>query len=138
MRVPALRVANIIELGERLIRNYSEHRMATYAAALAYRGLFALLPFMLILVVLAGALGSPDSFDRLLEEARTRSSQQVPQQLLQVVEQGKEQIRPLEEIVGQAQKQAGGNYSSLALPLRCGPSRLLRVSLPTPSIQHTR
>jgi uncharacterized BrkB/YihY/UPF0761 family membrane protein len=59
VRVPALKAAGIIELGERLIRNYSEHRMATYAAALAYRGLFALLPFMLILVVLVGALGSP-------------------------------------------------------------------------------
>jgi uncharacterized BrkB/YihY/UPF0761 family membrane protein len=92
MRVPALEVAGIIELGKSLIRNYVEHRMATYAAALAYRGLFGLFPFVLILVVLVGMLGSPDYFDRLIEEAESRSSQQVPQQLQPVVEQGKEQI----------------------------------------------
>ena len=79
MRVSGLKVADIIELGERLVRNFSEHRMATFAAALAYRGLFALLPFMLILVVLVGMLGSPDFLDRLIGEAKSQSSQQVPQ-----------------------------------------------------------
>ena len=108
MRVPELKVASIIELGVRLIRNFSEHRMATYAAALAYRGLFALLPFMLILVVLVGMLGSPDFLDRLIGEAKSQSSQQVPQQLQPVVESGKEQIQPLEELIEQARKQAEG------------------------------
>jgi len=46
-----------IDLGERSIREFFEHHMTTYAAALAYRGLFSLFPFILILVVLAGALG---------------------------------------------------------------------------------
>ena len=41
-------------LGVRPIRKFFfEHPMATYAAALAYRGLFGLLPFLLLLVVLA-------------------------------------------------------------------------------------
>lgn len=57
--------SEIIELGERSVRNLFEHRMSTYAAALAYRGLFGVFAFMLILVVLAGALGLPDLFDRL-------------------------------------------------------------------------
>lgn len=39
----------IIELGERSVRGFFEHSMSTYAAAL-----FGLLPFVLILVVLAG------------------------------------------------------------------------------------
>jgi len=77
--------------------------MSTYAAAVAYRGLFA---FMLILVVLVGVLGSPDSFDRLVVEPESRSSQQVSRQLQPVVEQGKEQVESLEEIIEQAQKQA--------------------------------
>jgi uncharacterized BrkB/YihY/UPF0761 family membrane protein len=47
----------VLELGERSVRNFFEHRMTTYAAALAYRGLFGLFPFVLILVVLASAMG---------------------------------------------------------------------------------
>lgn len=108
MRVSELKVAGIIELGRYLVHNFSEHRMATYAAALAYRSLFALFPFVLIFVVLVSLLGPPGTLDRLIEETKSRSSQQVPQQLQPVVEQGKEQIQPLEEMVEQAQKQAGG------------------------------
>lgn len=107
----------IIEFGERLVRGTFEHRMSTYAAALAYRGLFGLFPFVLILVLLASVLGSPDSFDRLIKEAESQSSQQVPQQLQPVVEQGKEQIQPLEEIVDQAQRQAGGELLLLGVAL---------------------
>ena len=43
--------------------------MATYAAALAYRGLFSLFPFLLLLVVLTGALGLPDFFDWAIDYA---------------------------------------------------------------------
>jgi membrane protein len=93
-----------IELGDRSVRKFFEHRMSTYAAALAYRGLFGLFPFVLILVVLAGALGLPD----FIEEAHSQPSGQVPQQLEPVVEQSREQIQPLERMVEQAKKQAGG------------------------------
>src|SRR3712207_6005086 len=98
----------IIELGDRSIRKFFEHRMSTYAAALAYRGLFGLFPFVLILVLLAGALGLPDFFDRLIEQAHAQSSQPVPQRLEPVAEQGREQIQPLKRMIEQAQKQAGG------------------------------
>lgn len=118
MRVPELKVAGVIELGERLLRSFVEHRMATYAAALAYRGLFSLFPFMLILVVLVGMLGSPDSLDRLIEEAESQSSHKVPRQLQPVVEQGKEQIQPLgEEMIEQAQEQAGSELLLLGIAL---------------------
>ncbi|MBV9452767.1 MAG: hypothetical protein JOZ19_01395 [Rubrobacter sp.] len=40
------------ELGERSIRSFLEHRMMTYAAALAYQVLFALFPFIIFLGVL--------------------------------------------------------------------------------------
>jgi membrane protein len=108
MRVPALEGTGIIELGERLIRKFFEDRMTTYAAALAYRGLFGLFPFVLIVVVLVGVVGSPDLVDQLIRQARPESSQQAPQQLQPVVERGREQIQPLEGMIKQAQKQAGG------------------------------
>jgi uncharacterized BrkB/YihY/UPF0761 family membrane protein len=57
--------------------------MATYSAALAYRGLF---PFVLILVVLVGALGFPDFFDRAMEQAQSQSSSYVPHTLEPVVQ----------------------------------------------------
>ena len=46
------RIEGIIEVVERVTASYFEHRMATYAAALAYRGLFGLFPFILLLVAL--------------------------------------------------------------------------------------
>jgi membrane protein len=109
MRGVAQEKSGIIDLGERSIRNFFfEHPMATYAAALAYRGLFGLFPFVLILVVLVGALGSPDFFDRAMDQARTQSSGYVPQQLEPVVEQAREQVRPLLGMIERAEKQAGG------------------------------
>src|SRR5215204_1409484 len=87
--------SGVIGLGERSLRNfYFEHPMATYAAALAYRGLFGLFPFLFILVLL-GTLGFPDFFDRAMDQARAQSSQYVPQQLEPVVEPAREQVQPL-------------------------------------------
>jgi membrane protein len=109
----------IIELGDRSIRKFFEHRMSNYAAALAYRGLFGLFPFVLIAVVLVGVLGLPDFLDRMIEQAHSQSSQPVPQRLEPVVEQGREQIQPLERMVEQAQRQAGGEllFFGVALAL---------------------
>jgi membrane protein len=102
--------SGIIDLGERSVRNFFfEHPMATYAAALAYRGLFGLFPFLFILVVLLGALGLPDFFDRAIDQARAQSSRYVPQQLEPVVEPAREQIQPLLGMIERAEKQAGGN-----------------------------
>src|SRR5215204_7047943 len=98
-----------LELGERSIRAFFiEHPMATYAAALAYRGLFGLFPFVLILVVLVGALGFPVFFDQAMDQARAQSSRYVPQQLEPVVEQAREQVKPLVGMIERAEEQAGG------------------------------
>jgi membrane protein len=103
-------MGGIIKLGKRSVRNfYFEHPMATYAAALAYRGLFGLFPFLFILVVLLGALGFPDFFDRAMDQARTQSSRYVPHQLEPVVEPAREQVQPLLAMIERAEKQAGGN-----------------------------
>ena len=102
-------MSGIIALVVRSVRNFFfEHPMATYAAALAYRGLFGLFPFVLILVVLVGALGFPDFFDRAMDQARAQSSRYVPQQLEPVVEPAREQVKPLLGMIERAEKQAGG------------------------------
>ena len=101
-------VNGIVEVGRRAISYYFEHRMGTFAAALAYRGLFALFPFLLLLVVLLGLFGPPDAADRLVAEARAQQSEQVPQQLKPVVEQNMKYVLPLEEMLDQAEKQARG------------------------------
>jgi membrane protein len=103
-----LMTISIFRFAERVVRNFFDHRMATYAAALAYRGLFALFPFMLIFVVLLGVFGPPDVFGRLVDEIKMQSSEQVPQQLEPVVEQGREQIQPLEGMARRAQREADG------------------------------
>src|SRR5829696_3322785 len=109
MRVSSPQRSEIIEVGERAIRKFFEHRMSTYAAALAYRGLFGLFPFVLILVLLAGVFGLPDFFDRLIEQAQSQAAQHVPQQIEPAVERGREQIQPLVRMIEQAQEQAGGD-----------------------------
>src|ERR687898_109106 len=109
MRGVAQVKSEILDLGERSIRTFFfEHPMATYAAALAYRGLFGLFPFVLILVALVGALGFPDFFDRAMDQARAQSARYVPQQLEPVVEPAREQVKPLVGMIERAEKQAGG------------------------------
>jgi membrane protein len=99
----------IIGVGERSLRNFFfEHPMATYSAALAYRGLFGLFPFLLILVVLMGALGFTDFFDRAVDHAHAQSSRYVPQQLEPVVEPARKQVQPLLGMIDRAEKRAGG------------------------------
>ena len=92
----------------RSVRNFFfEHSMATYAAALAYRGLFGLFPFLLILIMLVGAIGFPDFFDRAVDHASAQDYRQVPRQLEPVVEPAREQIQPLLGMLDRAEEKAG-------------------------------
>jgi membrane protein len=96
----------IVELGRRSILSFFfEHPMATYAAALAYRGLFGLFPFLLILVMLVSAIGFPDLFDTAAGHAQ--QYRQVPGQLEPVVEPAREQIQPLLGMLERAEERAG-------------------------------
>ncbi len=108
MRVRALKTTGAFRFAERVVRNFFDHGMPTYAAALAYRGLFGLFPFMLLLVVLLGVFGPTDALGRLIDEIKAQSSEQVPQQLEPVVEQGREQVQPLEDLARRAQREADG------------------------------
>jgi membrane protein len=61
--VSALRVARVA------LADFFEDDMPTYAAALAYRVLFSLFPFLIFLSTLLGVLGVPELFDWLREQA---------------------------------------------------------------------
>jgi membrane protein len=101
-------VDGVVEVARRAIGNYIAHRMGVFAVVLAYRGLFALFPFLLLLVVLLGLFGPPDAADWLVAEAKAQQSEQVPEQLEPMVEQSMKYIRPLEEMLDQAEEQARG------------------------------
>ena len=101
-------MAGLVGFGRRVAGNYFEHRMSTFAVALAYRGLFALFPFLLLLVVFLGLFGPPDAAGRLVEEVKAQQSERVPEQLEPVVEQMLELVRPLEVMLDQAERQTRG------------------------------
>src|SRR5215216_1817974 len=93
----------IVELGQcSILSFFLEHPIATYSAALAYRGRF---PFLLILVMLGGAIGFPDLFDRAADHAQ--DYRWVPGQLEPVVEPAREQIQPLLGMLDRAEEKAG-------------------------------
>src|SRR5215208_4716792 len=56
-------------VSRRSIRKYLRHNMVEYSAALAYRALFALVPFFALLVTLLGFLGLNGVFDWVIEQA---------------------------------------------------------------------
>lgn len=64
-----LRNAGVWEVLKGTARGFSEHDLSTYAAALAYRALFSIFPFLLFLMALLGFLHLPAFFDWLREQA---------------------------------------------------------------------
>lgn len=115
MRLSELRRIGVVELGERSVRGFFRHRMTTYAAALAYRALFALFPFTLLVVLLLGVLELDGIFDQLVEQSRSGSDRRVPGPLEPAVEEGGQRTLPLEEIIEQARKQAGSGLLSFGV-----------------------
>jgi membrane protein len=66
---PKFSVRNAFGIVRKAAADFSRHDMSTYAAALAYRLLFSLFPFIVFLVTLLGFLGVPEMFDWLREQA---------------------------------------------------------------------
>ncbi len=93
MQVPGLGELGVLELGKRSVKAYLEDDMMTYAAALAFRTLFALFPFMIFLVALLGFLRIPGFFDWLLNQAQTVLPEQAAGQVEQVVGQIRDRQR---------------------------------------------
>lgn len=101
VRIPGMRNLGFVELGKRSARAYLEDDMMTYAAALAFRMLFALFPFVIFLVALLGFLKIPGFFDWLLNQLQTVLPQQA--------------MGPLEKVVGQVRDQGRGGLLSFSI-----------------------
>ena len=74
MMVPEESLEFLFKVSKRASRKYLKHDdMSSYAAALAYRALFAIVPFLALLVALPWFLGIGDFLIELLND-QTRSA----------------------------------------------------------------
>ena len=71
-----------VGIAKEALANFSAHDMSTYAAALAYRLLFSLFPFLMFLTALLGFLGLPEFFDWMREQA----AYALPPQAMELVD----------------------------------------------------
>lgn len=92
-----LRNAGAFTVLKRTAKEFSDDDMSTYAAALAYRALFSIFPFVLFLMAVLGFLNLPDFFDWL----RSQAAMVLPPVAL-------EQVNP---VIDQLQQSQGGLLS---------------------------
>ena len=77
MKVPKGRGLELLwKTTKQSTRSFFEHDMPTYAAALAYRALFALFPFLAFLVALLSLLEVNRFFEWLIEGMRSTLQEQ--------------------------------------------------------------
>jgi membrane protein len=105
----------MVELGKRSIGHFFEDRMATYAEQLSYRGLFGLLPFIILVFALLAVLQLDAVFDRLIEAAMGTPQQQIPEPLEPVAQEGRAQAEFLRPLIEQAREHAGGGLLSFGI-----------------------
>jgi len=108
-------VLGVIELGKRSIKSFLDHRMATYAEQLSYRGLFGLFPFIILVFTLLAVLQVDAFFDRLIEAAMQAAPQPIPEALESVAVEGRAQAEFLRPLIEQAREQAGGRLLSFGV-----------------------
>jgi membrane protein len=93
MRIPESRGLRLLfDVSRRSIRKYLKYdNMSSYAAALAYRALFALFPFFVLLVAVLGFLNDFGFFDWLIEQTYSKLQEQYAKLVEQVIEQVQDQ-----------------------------------------------
>ena len=115
MRILTALVHWIVELSKSSVKSFFEHRMATYAEQLSYRGLFGFFPFIILVFALLALLSIDAVFDRLIEAAMGVPPQQIPEPLKPVAEEGRTQAGFLRPLIEQAREQAGGGLLSFGI-----------------------
>jgi len=88
---PNLRL--LLEVSKRSIRKYLRHNMVEYSTALAYRALFALVPFFALLVTLLGFLGINGFFEWMSEQADYALQEQFAVVVNWLITQSQEQAQ---------------------------------------------
>ena len=112
---PRSLVQGTVEVGKRSVKSFFEHRMATYAEQLSYRGLFGFFPFIILVFTLLAILRVDAVFDRLIEAAMGAPPQQVPEPLEPAAREGRTQAEFLRPLIEQAREQAGGGLLSFGI-----------------------
>ena len=87
MRIPGLGDMSLMEVGKRAFKDFQDDDMNSYAAALTYRILLAIFPFLIFILTLLGALGLQDFFDWLLDQARSAFAADLYSQFETIVQQ---------------------------------------------------
>ena len=95
MKFPRSRGLRLLfEVSKHSIRKYLRDNMVEYSAALAYRALFALFPFFVLLVALLDFLGiSSGFFDWLIEWVRSALHEQFAEVVERFIEQSQQQTQ---------------------------------------------
>lgn len=101
MTIPGFGEMQPVEALKRAFKDFMEDDMNTHAAALTYRFLLALFPFVIFLLTLLGALNLKEFFDWLLDQARAAMAADVYSQF--------------ESIITQVQSGANGGLLSFGL-----------------------
>ena len=83
----------LLRVSKRSIRSFLKHDMPTYAAALAYRALFALVPFFALVVALLGFLEISVFFDWLFDQMRSALQEQYAGEVERLVRQSQYQAQ---------------------------------------------
>lgn len=76
-----------VAVGKQAVKDFMEDDMNTHAAALTYRVLLAIFPFLIFILTLLGALDMKGFFDAMLEEARSVLSADLYSQFESILEQ---------------------------------------------------
>lgn len=87
MRIPGLGDMSLAEVGKRAFKDFQDDDMNTYAAALTYRFLLALFPFIIFLLTLLQALNLERFFTWLLDQAQTALAADAYSQVEKIIDQ---------------------------------------------------
>lgn len=101
MRIPGLRGLRVRTVATETVREFLKDDVPTYSAALAFRTLFSIFPFAIVLVAVFSFLDAPGLFDWLLAQGRTFLPRDA-------------QAR-LEEVIAEIQGQRQGGLLSLGI-----------------------
>ena len=87
MTIPGFGEMQPVEALKRAFKDFMEDDMNTHAAALTYRFLLALFPFIIFLLTVLGALNLKEFFDWLLDQARAAMAADVYSQFESIITQ---------------------------------------------------
>src|SRR5215218_9990115 len=103
MKVPEEGLRLLLEVSKRSITKFLRHYMSSWAAALAYHALFALVPFLVLLVALVWLLGIGNIFTQWLTDQTSSAALQGPT------------AEAVEQWIEQSENQTVGGWISIAI-----------------------